>query len=367
VASDSLGMRAAWSRSSIAFLTFALAACSGGGSTLGPSSPGSSPAPGGSSAPSSSGNVTGAVYDLSSYNPNIKGGGGAGWSVLPNGSPAPGVNPVSGAVVIIGGTLIAGATAPPSLPDDDAMAVTDSGGAFALSSTATGAQFIMVFPGRGDTVHTAAIHRTTSLVAGKNALPKQLMAAVTSDEAAWLTQVNADRAANGAAPLVFDEALLESARYWANFMATTGYFNHCIPASACGGSATPPPGAEPQDATPATRDAYFNAYFGGWGENIAAGFSTWGSAESAFMAEKANCPGDTATGCPFTESTGHFLNIVDSGYVWAGLGEATNGAGYGSYYDQEFATPGSGLSSSSSLPNERMVRPLLPAHSPASR
>ena len=146
-------------------------------------------------------------------------------------------------------------------------------------------------------------------------------------KSAWLTQVNADRAANGAAPLVFDEALLESARYWANFMGTTGYFNHCIPASSCGGgSATPPPGAAPQDATPATRDAYFNAYFGGWGENIAAGFGNWQGAESAFMAEKANCPGDTAVGCPFSESTGHFLNIVDPSYLWIGLGEATGGA-----------------------------------------
>ncbi len=361
-------MRAPCLRLGVTLLAFALAACSGGGSVVGnpgptpTPGPASSPTPAGSATPSTSGNVTGAVYDLSSYNPSLTGGGGVGWSVLPNGSPAPGVNPVPGAIVVIGGTLITGATAPPSMPGDDAMAVTNSGGAFALNTSATGAQFIMVFPGAGDKVHAAAIHRTTSLVAGKNALPTQLMAAVTSDEAAWLTQVNADRAANGSAPLVFDEALLESGRYWANFMATTGYFNHCIPASSCGGpSATPPPGAAPQDATPATRDAYFNAYFGGWGENIAAGFPTWAAAESAFMAEKANCPGDTATGCPFTESTGHFLNIVDPSYLWAGLGEGLNGAGYGDYYDQEFATPGSSMASSSSLPNERMARPLTPS------
>lgn len=342
----------------MALLALGLAACSGGGSGLGPAP---SPTPAGSASPSSSGNVTGAVYDLSSYTAGVS-GGGVGWSVLPNGSPAPGVNPVSGAVVVVGGTLVTGATAPPSLPSDDVMAVTNSGGAFALSTAATGAQYIMVFPAASDKVHAAAIHRTTTLVAGKNALPTQLMAAVTSDEAAWLTQVNADRAANGAAPLVFDEALLESARYWANFMGTTGYFNHCIPASSCGGgSATPPPGAAPQDATPATRDAYFNAYFGGWGENIAAGFGDWQGAESAFMAEKANCPGDTAVGCPFSESTGHFLNIVDQSYLWVGLGEATGGAApYSLYYDQEFATPGSGLSSSSSLPNARMARPLAP-------
>jgi uncharacterized protein YkwD len=357
----------------VLFLTLGLGACSGGGTTPGaganptpspaaptPTAVGATPTPFVTASPSTAGNVTGAVYDLSSYNPSVTGSGGVGWSVLPNGSPAPGVDPVAGAIVVIGTSLIAGATAPPSLPSGDVMAVANSGGAFALDTTATGTAYIMVFPGASDTSHTAAIHRTVSLVSGKNVLPVQLMAAVTSDEAGWLAQVNADRAANGAPPLVFDEALVESARYWANFMGRTGYFNHCIPASSCGGTATPPPGAAPQDATPATRDAYFNAYFGSWGENIAAGFPNWESAESAFMAEKANCPGDTATGCPFNDSTGHFLNIVDASYLWVGLGEATNGESYGTYYDQEFDAPGSGLASTSALPDARMPRPLSP-------
>jgi len=326
----------------LVFFALVLAACSGGlnGSPLALVSP----TPGGS-APA--GNVTGQVLDLAAYSPSAT-AGGVGWSVLAGGSPAAGVNPVAGAVVIVGSTLVSGPTAPPVAPSGDVATTTDASGRFGLSTSATGKQYIMVFPAPHDSLHTAVIHRVVTLASGKTSLATQLMAVVTTDEAAWLAQVNLDRAANGAAPVVFDEALLESARYWSNFMGRTGYFAHCIPAASCtpGATATPPPGAGPQDANPGTRDAYFGAITGGWGENIAAGYGTWGGAESAFMAEKANCPGGSAVGCPFGPSTGHFLNIVNQSYVWAGLGEATNGAApFTTYYDEEFAIPGSGLPS----------------------
>ncbi len=200
-----------------------------------------------------------------------------------------------------------------------------------------------------------------TIVNGANALPTLLMAAVTADEAAWLARVNSDRAANGAAPVVFDESLLESARYWSNFMARTGYFAHCVPASACtaGDTATPPPSAQAFDANPGTRDAYFGGAIGWWGENIAAGFTTWSDAESAFMAEKSLCPGASYSSCSFGETTGHFLNIVDPTFIWTGLAEARGGVKYGSYYDQEFGDAGSAPASSADE-TFRLSPPLTP-------
>jgi uncharacterized protein YkwD len=318
----------------------------------------SAPAAGGApvSATGTPGNVTGQVLDLSTYSP---GGSAPGWSVLASGQPAQGVAPVKDAVVVVGPALESGATALQAGSNGDTSTTTDAQGKFSLTASA-GTQYLMVFPGPRDRVHTAAIHRVVTLGSGANPLPALLMAAVTSDEAAWLERVNSDRAANGAAPVVLDESLLESARYWSNFMAHTGYFAHCVPASACtpGDTATPPPSAEAFDANPGTRDAYFGAAAGLWGENIAAGFATWSGAEGAFMAEKSLCPGATYSGCSFGETTGHFLNIVDPTFAWVGLAEAHGGVKFGSYYDQEFGSPGT-----PSSPAEEMLRlspPLTP-------
>lgn len=291
--------------------------------------------------------VSGRVMDLSSYDPDVRRNGGPGWSVLPNGSGAPGVAPVAGAVVVVGPYPIDGATAPPVLPPGDARAVSDAAGRFSLSVARGQAGVVYpgeifwldVFPNASDPRHRAAIHRTIPLAAGTNVLPQDLtlLAAVTPDEDAYLRGLNADRAAFGAAPLVLDETMLESARYWAHFMATTGYFAHCIPAASCtpGATATPPPSYGVQDLTPATRDAYFHDTFGTDGENIAAGFATWQAAEAAMMAERANCPGGSSRGCPLNERTAHFLNIVDRAYDWAGVAIATHGVA-GSYDVQEF-------------------------------
>jgi hypothetical protein len=291
--------------------------------------------------------VSGRVMDLSSYDPDVRAGGGPGWSVLANGTPARGVAPVRGAYVLVGPYPIDGATPPPVLPPGDEMAVTDAAGRFSLRVPLGQAGVVYpgevywldVFPSSADQVHRAVIHRTLSLAAGNNVLPEAttLLAAVTRDEVAYLRGINADRARFGAPPLLLDETMLESARYWAHFMATTGYFAHCIPAASCtpGATATPPPVYGPQDVSPAARDAYFHDTFGSSGENIAAGYPSWSSAEAMMMAERAFCPGGSPVGCPQSERTAHFLNIVNGSFNWGGVAIATHGMG-GNYYDTEF-------------------------------
>ncbi len=285
--------------------------------------------------------------DLSDYDPGVRSGGGPGWSVLANGSPARGVLPVRGASVVVGPYPVDGATPPPVLPPGDALATTDAAGRFTLKVARGQAGVVYpgevfwldIFPSPADRVHRAAIHRTMSLPAGNLTVPQAmtLLAAVTPDESAYLDGINADRARFGAAPLVLDETMLESARYWAHFMATHGYFAHCIPAASCTPGATTPPPASygVQDITPATRDAYFHDTFGIEGENIAEGLPAWPAVEKAMMAERALCPNGEPRGCAYTERTAHFLNIVDASYDWAGVGIATHGLA-GTYYDTEF-------------------------------
>jgi hypothetical protein len=100
----------------------------------------------------------------------------------------------------------------------------------------------------------------------------------------------------------------------------------------------PPPAAYgPQDVDPSHR-FYFEHGFSGAseGENIAAGFATWQLADAAFMGERMLCPDDSAANCPFTETTGHFLNIVDAQYSWTGFGIVPPSA-TSSYYTEDFA------------------------------
>jgi hypothetical protein len=132
-------------RSAAAAFAFGLllAGCGGGGGTSGlptltaPASGGSAVAP-----PSTAGNVTGQVLDLSSYSP---GGSAPGWSVSAAGTPVQGNAPVKGAVVMIGPVLITGATAPQRGANSDASAVTDARGNFSLNAPA-GTQYLSTRP-----------------------------------------------------------------------------------------------------------------------------------------------------------------------------------------------------------------------------
>ena len=329
-------------RTSTALAVLALAACSGGGGVSSPlpatanaSSATSAPAPASTAQPTSA--TTGFVYDLpydgSSTNP--------GYSVLAPGVGAVPGAPIANADVYIGAALVLGTTAPATVPASTTHAVTAANGGFSVPALGPGTYALTIF---AHAPHTAVLHQDL-VVSASNVIGTYYMTAPSAGESAWVAQQNVDRAAFGALPLALDESVLEAGRYWASFMARNNYFAHCVPASSCepGDTTAPPASYGPQDASPQSRYAYFHGFSGGGeGENIAAGYATWQSVDQAFMSEQSGCPNDSASGCPFTGATGHFLNIIDTNYAWTGVGIADSNSGV-PFYDEEFTLVSSTL------------------------
>ena len=310
-----------------------LAACAGGGSTPGGSLPvapakdASQPAPAAVVA-----TLSGVVLDL----PHDGTSRAPGYSVLPSGKAAAAGAPIAGAAVYVGPQILMGTGPPTSVPPGFAATTTARDGTFRVTTAPAGNVAVTIF---GPPPHAAIVHRDVTLVHGTPTAATYELTIPTAAESAWLATLNATRAAFGVPSVSLDEAAIESARYWADFMRRNDYFAHCIPASACvAGETLPAPAAYgPQDVDPTHRFYYEHGFSGAtMGENIAADFATWQLANQAFMAEQSLCPNDTADNCPFNEGTGHFLNIVDPDYSWAGFGIDPPASG-SSYYDQEFA------------------------------
>jgi uncharacterized protein YkwD len=227
-----------------------------------------------------------------------------GYSVMPNGAASPKGAPIAGAAVYVGATILTSATAPATVPAGFAYAITDAKGAFRVTNAPAGHAAVTIF---APAPHDAVLHQDVALASATPTNATYYMTVPTTSESAWLVQENEDRSTFGAPPVQLDEAVIEGARYWSAFMKRNSYFAHCIPASACvTGDTTPPPASYgPQDVDPSHR-FYFEHGFSGAseGENIAEGFATWQLADAAFMGERALCPDDSATNCPFTETTG---------------------------------------------------------------
>jgi uncharacterized protein YkwD len=334
----------------MAAAVLALAACSGGGgSSPVPTQTKPSASPAASATPVTY-TASGAVYDLPDSGTSAQ----PGYSVLPGGvAAAPGAA-IAGADVYVGSALVLGAVAPTTVPTFVSHATTAADGSFAIPGLAAGLYALTIF---APAPHVVVLHR--DLVVGPGATPGAfLMATLTPSEMGWYGQETVDRGNYGASPLVLDEAALEAARYWADFMAANSYFAHCIPAKMCetGSTAQTPAVYGPQDVDPAHRFAYFHGFNGaGEGENIAAGYGSWSAADAAFMAESANCPSGQPTNCTFSDSTGHFLNIVNTQYVWSAVALATASNGT-PYFDQEFTGVSSTLASANAF---RTIHPEL--------
>lgn len=144
--------------------------------------------------------------------------------------------------------------------------------------------------------------------------------AATGDESAALAQLNRFRGAPGgighyAAPtrLVFDENLMESARFWAQQEVRAGRIGHT-----CGALGNPPKCVE--------FDAYFHALPGApqdWSPAQNAAFdatSSWADPNMIFEIEGRRCaPAYNWRSCGYNEDVGHFVNIM-SADRWVGLG-----------------------------------------------
>ena len=275
----------------------ALAACGGGGGSSGGGGvpPTSTPTP--TVAPLA---AQGSVRDLGAQ--RFAGDGGAAGAAI------------ASATVVVGSTLIVGATPPPTLPSGDAKATTAADGTYTVTGYAAGSPtYVMVFPGTGD-AHVS-LHALAKLTSG--AIRTLYLYAPSATETSELTQINTDRSSSGAGPVVFDEIAFETARAHADFMATNGYYQHCIPASDCvvvGGLPTTPPASyAPQYASPDDLYNYLNgalqlAPASNVTENFVANETSWSAADGFFMAEKAT-------------NGGHYANIVLPTHNWIGLGD----------------------------------------------
>ncbi|MGA2396216.1 MAG: CAP domain-containing protein [Candidatus Lustribacter sp.] len=147
---------------------------------------------------------------------------------------------------------------------------------------------------------------------------------VSPSMTAWLTQINADRAANGAGAVQLDDMLTIAAYDHAVDEATQGYFAHF----------------DPQGFSPNTRSLLLGSMMQGL-EDIAAGYPTWSGAEAAMMAERTSLPHQDAADCQTSSEAlaGHYCNIVWPTHNWVGLALLSAPAGatqFGTYYDQEF-------------------------------
>jgi len=240
--------------------------------------------------------------------------------------------PIAGAVVVLAPQVYAGSTPPPSL-SSGSETTTASDGSFTLAGLVPGSNYLEVFENG-----YATIHKPIAVNQLDNQLGLLKLTGITADEAAWLQQVNADRAQYGAPTVVLDEILQEAAQHWDNYMAAKGYFmDDCSQTtdSSC--------------TTAAQYEQSAGAQYTHSAQNIAATGpnSTWANAEAGFVAESSNCPPPaTYSTCLGHSGAQHFLNLIDPQYVWIGLAEVKNGTSYNpiygpllDYYTQEFGTP----------------------------
>ncbi|HEY8315031.1 MAG TPA: hypothetical protein VIG51_12790, partial [Candidatus Baltobacteraceae bacterium] len=151
--------------------------------------------------------------------------------------------PLAGAAVAIG-TSFAGGT----LSGIAAQTNTATDGSYTIAYTGSAPPFIQIAANGYVTLHklltltpVVAPSPVPTLPPGAVTLPAYHLTKPTAHELAALTQLNADRAkygtGNGAAPLSFDEDIVEVARWRANDMATLGYFSHTEPGTNLGSAA----------------------------------------------------------------------------------------------------------------------------------
>jgi uncharacterized protein YkwD len=123
-----------------------------------------------------------------------------------------------------------------------------------------------------------------------------------------LELTNAERESAGLAPLTLNSKLADSAQGYSEVLASSGCFEHT-----CG----PVPNFADRDGQAGYTD---------WtdiGENIAGGYATPEAVVAGWMA-----------------SPGHRENILSPQFTEIGIGVASGGGPYGTYWTQEFGTRG---------------------------
>ena len=241
--------------------------------------------------------------------------------------------PIAGATVIVGPRLVVGAGPPGAVPRGDVAATTGGDGSYDIAGyDRRGTTYVMVFPPPGDP--HVALHARAGITDER--IRALYLYVPSPAETAELAVIAADRAADGAAPLVPDEIAFETARAHADFMAANAYYQHCIPAARCDVVAafpsTPPPSYAPRYATP--NDLYLalggaldippganwtENFYVGWPSTNAA-YASWPAADASFMRERCNLTASCPNGPVQGGYVKHYTNIVNPAHTWVGLG-----------------------------------------------
>ena len=305
----------------LAPLLLALSACGGGGGALGavPAAGGAasgSPASGPTPTSPLGANVAGTVVRIpvDAYGPaTIAGATYASADAMQS-------TPLANATVVAGPVPITGATPPAQLPLGDVSATTDAAGNFAMTllvapaapssaapfvipqdnllgfiPPATG-YYIEVF-GTGTDGKSAGVPLPLHRFVGASTAIALRVSATSAAEAGALTAVNADRAANDAGPLIFDESAEEVARLHASDATTRGaYICHY----------------DANDVGPSSRYLAVGG-IGLTGEGVGIAIAT--DAPSAFQLIENGFLSEKTTKPP----GGHFTNLMDPTHLWAGL------------------------------------------------
>ncbi len=126
---------------------------------------------------------------------------------------------------------------------------------------------------------------------------------LTCEEAQFITTLNVYRMKNARSALKVSKAGVLASRWHAQNMIDLNYFSH----------------SEPNGRDFSSRAISFG--YGAWAENIAAGSS-----------------GGLGTFCQWKNSPGHNSNMLDARHRSAGIGRATGGGVYGTYWSSNFGT-----------------------------
>jgi hypothetical protein len=188
-------------------------------------------------------------------------------------------------------------------------AVTTATGAFSVTIPTAGTYMLTI--GSGPTY--ATLHRSISVTSSGLSLGTLKVAALSTDEQAWLADINTQRT-TVSYPVSFsnlsvDEYAEEQARaevaaivsgaavygdategvYGANYVASPGALNTSVLGAA----------------------------------DLVGSASGYLTADAQWMAEKANCPNGNWQTCNYAENTGHYMNLSSTSDVWIGLGESS--------------------------------------------
>ena len=224
--------------------------------------------------------------------------------------------PIAGALVTIGAQAASSCTGwdQCGIPVSPAYtATTASDGSFSIGNVPNGTYFVTVAvdANPAQTQTYAILHRTITVDSAPLALGTVKLAKLSSDESAWLVQLNEDRATQAlpaTKAVVVDEYAEELSRQWAADVS-----NGTIQFGGPGlGSYLTQYTAEP------------GAVYSGAGANYFANATAadWRGAESDWWSAKSSCPGGDWRTCVSNTSTLTYISLAEDNAVWVGVAES---------------------------------------------